>query len=622
MGNNIHIWDMEAQPPVDKSVVLLWQSYLGDSEGAVIALPRLVEDNAELLKRHYLSWIYELGQVEVDGHKVIDLLEIRPGLSFWWMTLIAEKCNFSSSPHIDDAIRLLAFDLWASENSIYSVKLTTENTQLAQCIRLWCQSKNTPFHWSRPATERGSFPQLAGMLPNTFSAMIKFIRRLWYSWPLKDVGVKNWVESKGQLAFFSYLLNQDVNPKKAGVFNEVYWGSLTSYLRENNIFANWLHIYCADASRRKASESAAKLISINNKNSHEVHVALESFLSVNVVLNSLRDWFKILKFAKSLQPKVSTIPCSGVNLWPLFKDEWTESFRGFAALNALLNLNLLDNALSTLPKHKLGIYLHEQQAWEYSLINQWKGLGHGRLLGAQHTTLLDWNLRNFNDPRCFDASTKNHLPMPDSIAINGPTAFSKMVDAEYPVENLLQVEALRYQYITKLKQDISDRGRMVGDAIRVLVVGDYLKGNTSRQIELLTSVTNLSTKRFEITVKPHPATVFDSRDFSNIDLVVSSVPLEELLGEFDLVFSSPITSAAVEAYCCGVPVVTMLDPQSLNLSPLRGYEDVFFVSTADEFTEVLESLDFAGRDRFEGHRFFNLDPDLNRWKTLLSESGL
>jgi surface carbohydrate biosynthesis protein (TIGR04326 family) len=102
------IWDADGEPPVGDWTTLLWRSYDTKGRKDVISIPQLVEDNAESLRARYLAWIYELGETKVKKKRIVDHLEIRPGFSYWWMTLLAQKCTYASSPNIYHAIRLLA----------------------------------------------------------------------------------------------------------------------------------------------------------------------------------------------------------------------------------------------------------------------------------------------------------------------------------------------------------------------------------------------------------------------------------------------------------------------------------------------------------------------------------
>lgn len=55
----------------------------------------------------------------------------------------------------------------------------------------------------------------------------------------------------------------------------------------------------------------------------------------------------------------------------------------------------------------------------------------------------------------------------------------------------------------------------------------------------------------------------------------------------DVAYSSGVTSAVVGAYCIRTPVISVFDPNLLNLSPLWGCEGVFFVGTSQELSNAL-----------------------------------
>ena len=95
-------------------------------------------------------------------------------------------------------------------------------------------------------------------------------------------------------------------------------------------------------------------------------------------------------------------------------------------------------------------------------------------------------------------------------------------------------------------------------------------------------------------------------------------PLGEILHHFDIAYCSNTTSAAVDAFVFGLPVVVMLDERELNFSPLRGHSGVRFVSTPGELAEALQTEGLITATNFDRYEFFYLDPELPRWKRLLS----
>jgi surface carbohydrate biosynthesis protein (TIGR04326 family) len=123
-----------------------------------------------------------------------------------------------------------------------------------------------------------------------------------------------------------------------------------------------------------------------------------------------------------------------------------------------------------------------------------------------------------------------------------------------------------------------------------------------------------------VTLKPHPALKINAADYMEIEINLVADPVQDLLGSCDVAYTSPVTSAAVDAYCFGVPVITALDSNALNLSPLRNCDDVCFVSTPEELSEALNSITPRDVGYYEKKEFFTLDSELPRWKKLLLES--
>lgn len=122
-----------------------------------------------------------------------------------------------------------------------------------------------------------------------------------------------------------------------------------------------------------------------------------------------------------------------------------------------------------------------------------------------------------------------------------------------------------------------------------------------------------------IIVKPHPACPVRPADYPDLKLEVTMDAVSKLLADCDVAYSSSTTSAAVDAYCAGVPVVSVLDPNTLNMSPLRGREGVLFASTPKELAEALVTATSYTHPVPGQRDFFTLDTELPRWRKLLRE---
>jgi surface carbohydrate biosynthesis protein (TIGR04326 family) len=292
---------------------------------------------------------------------------------------------------------------------------------------------------------------------------------------------------------------------------------------------------------------------------------------------------------------------------------------GVVAMQNILNLNLFEVSLACIPKQTFGIYLQENQGWEFGLIAKWRANGHGHLVGTPHSTVRYWDLRYFFDPRSYLRKDKFDMPIPDSVACNGRAMIDTYINGGYPTNYLVEVEALRYLYLEKYDNSKFSYKNKLNSAICLLVLGEYLNENTNKQIQLLVDAMPLIPVPIEITVKPHPNCPIDPANYPSINIKISSDTIENLLFQCDIAYSSAVTTASVDAYCFGLPVVSIIYPDTLNLSPLRGYPDVQFVRTPVELATALLTDFHNSRDSSIRKEFFNIDSALPRWHQLLIE---
>jgi surface carbohydrate biosynthesis protein (TIGR04326 family) len=625
LGNHIDIWDTDSLPQPGDGQLLLWRSYCKGSSKNAVSIPALVEEHSNFLRARYLSWVYDLGEAVFSGKRVVDHLEIRPNFSFWWMTLISSKCNYSGSPQITQAIRLMAFDLWASENKVDSITLSGSDDALSECLDIWSKKRGVKYEYERQETSDRlelNARRISSHLPNSLKAILCMFRYFWINWPFRAAGLSEWSDSRADVTFFSYFSNLEPDNQQQDRFRSKFWTRLPDELAKIHCKTNWLHIFFADSSHPTPKHGKIKVDRFNEMGlGEQVHTVLEAFLSWSVAVSTLKDWFGMSKFATMLEPTLQSTNSDGLNLWPLYQKEWFSSLCGAPSIMKILQLNLFESAVKALPKQTIGVYLYEQQSWELALINSWRKENHGKLIGAQHTTMIFWDLRYYHDPRSYEGNSPRCLPMPDLIAANSTLSLAALGNSGYPLENILNVEALRYLHlsgITSAPKNIINF-QTNSSVLRILVVGDYLASNNKMQMDLLSKAMMCSKLNVSITFKPHYACLVAPSSYPELDIKVTENSLESLFGDCDLVYSGPATSAAVDAYCSGVSVITALDENALNLSPLRNCTDVYFISTPLELSKALLSVNSADSKVRVKRDFFILDSDLPRWKELLLE---
>lgn len=631
-SNRMLIWDSGAKPTTDickgKENIVFWRSYSTHGLPGSVSIPRWVEDHAESLRKRYLAWIYEIGETVIRGKRLVDHMQLRSGFSSWWMSLLAEKCNFAKSPQIDDAVRLLAFTDWMNSRNTERVVLVSSNAALAECLKCWCSRKGIGFEWRRGKNKTlpvSPLRRLYARLPHALQALIWLACQIQSRRVLRGAGQQAWRQSQGQITFVSYLFNLVPGSAAQGVFDSGYWGNLPETLRKEGIKTNWLHLYVKDSLLPTAKDAAEQIRCFNQTGAGmQNHATLDSFMSMTVLGRVLRDWFGLLSKGWGLRMQMNMPRLDELDLWPLFKNDWKNSVSGATAMSNVLYLNLFEAAFSEISKQAIGVYLLENQGWEFGMLQAWKSNNHGQVVGCAHSTVRYWDLRYFFDPRSYCLKKANPLPTPDRVAVNGPAAKQTYLAGGYPAKGLVDAEALRYLYLNQLN---GERGKdynaytMPNSAKfplrRLLVLGGYTETVTRVTMQLLNDIADDLLDSISITVKPHPAMPVSTSDYPRLSFSASRLPISELLAESDVVCASAVTSAAVDCYCAGLPVITVLDPRALNMSPLRGVSGCTFVgSPAELATAINEVVTTPGSGNI-AEQFFNLDRRLPAWKKLL-----
>lgn len=614
------------EPPVReaKSIYLLWNSYTENITEGIFSIPIIVETEAETLRKLYLELVYKLGETKINGITITDLLEIRDGFSFWWMSLVVEKCNFSKSPEINDVIKFFAFNVWAKKNDVTEIVITINRRDIVKCFRIWCQSRKVKFCSAKRSGENKISIKQSGLykiFPYKIQAFAWLFVYLVRRWKLAGVGIKDWNNSHGKVSFISYLINLAPSNLANGEFGSRIWTTLPEKLESNGVKTNWLHMY-AKSNQVPDISTAKKIINNFNKNANgqQCHVMLESFLSFRIVGSMLTDWFKIVRRSRQIGATLKTVEIGGVNVWPLLEEDWNQSVFGKTAMSNFWHLNLFEKALKSIGNQEIGVYLQENMDWEFAYLWVWKAFGHNTVIGFSHSTVRFWDLRYFFDFRTYARNKKNPLPIPDRTAINGSAMRETMLNGGYTTDMLVNVEALRYNYLadvfSSVKQEfLKNKSK---DRLQFLVLGDSQPQDTKHLMDTLKNAFNDLRTPVNLIVKSHPLCPIYKDMNCKIQLNITDEPLEKLIPSVDLVYTGSMTTAAVEAYLFGIPVITLLNSELLNLSPLRKVDRVYFISSQEELIKAVEEI-AHNKDQVKERPsdYFYIDKELLLWKKLL-----
>jgi surface carbohydrate biosynthesis protein (TIGR04326 family) len=519
------------------------------------------------------------------------------------------------SPQIVTALKLLALEDMAAGSRVASLTLVSADAMLAAAMRAWCRVLGSRFEWRRAAAPRRTWwRRLPRKLPELMQALSFLV---WHYLRRRPLAAPSAGIARAPVTLIAYLFNFNAGDAAKGRFVSKFWGGLPALLAARGIEFQWL-VQFLEHEQLPDAHAAARLVRrLNDEPGQPPMLSIDGELGAATLKGALRDYARLLRAAWRLRGlRARFVPRdSRLDFWPLFAADWRRSLRGAEAMQNCVALNAIERAVRRLPRQRFGLYLQENIAWEFALLHAWRAAGHGPLIGVPHSTVRFWDLRYFFDQRSLAREGRVPLPLPDRVAVNGPAAEREYRASGYPGERLAPIEALRYSHLTGAARERP--GVAAGGAIRVLALTDYMPGAARAQMQWLGVAMRAMPPGSRLVVKAHPACPVRLEDFPGLDARLTAEPIEVLLDDCDVAFVSNTTSAGVDAFSSGVPVVSVRDGESFNFSPLRGLATVEFVNEARELAPALtRAAAAAGRAR-EQAEFFFLDRDLPRWRQLI-----
>lgn len=618
------IWDLPATPPPAwEGQIFHWCSMEAPPGG--ISIPAYLELHGDRLRQAYLSFVHALGALPVVGVPVRQHLQDGAGNNFWWMGLLAEKSPFKT-PEIYQALRLLALEDCLREAPPGAVELRSADRTLARAVRALCAQYQIAFSHVPQADSEPRKPLrtlLRQYLPECLQGLAAVGGHLVRRWPLRHMRPLRWNSGDGAFLLCSYFAHLDATAAKAGAFYSRQWGPLPGLLADSGLRLNWLQNFwpgdvatdarCGVALARRFNGAAEGL---------GQHGFADSYLGARVLLRVLGSWCFLLSRAWVLRGMASRLHAQHMQafLWPVLRAAWASSLVGRVGFANCLNVHLFDAALSDIPPQPRGLYLFENQAWEKAFLTAWRRHGHGHITGVVHATVPFWHLYYAEDPRCLQEVGADRRPMPDKVAVHGDGARDALLTQGYGASQLVEVEALRYLGLAQIGAVAAAQEGSKMQETRVLIVGDMEPDGLRDLLQTVRQAKELLPAGYRFVFKPHPAYLVDPVQMADVDIPVVGGNLAELLLRCDCVIAGNSTSACMDAFLAGKPVIIAHSGQYLNLSPLRGQTGAVFFESAQQLVAALGAGNGNKRRAPGGNAYFYLDGDLARWRSLLGLS--
>lgn len=607
------VWDCDSIAPQRVGTVIIWNGYPANSNSRnIFSLASEVEFRSEVIREQILAFVYQVGMKRIGKQTVIETLEIRESFSWWWMTLFALR-RWHDSSNLFELARLYALNGVLVEQQINVLVVTESMGQIEQGLISLCDSLGIAIHL--PADKRRPDRKRIRRIyvPKPILALATLLKEVVRSACLPTHPVST---NEGGICFFDYFSGLNLDEFARGNHKSRFWGPISG-MAESHVAKNlWFHVFSPTTefptlcSAQQALESSRSEI-LNN---HRILARRLNFRIIGRALNIyMKTSWKSLKI--SGKSRLFVDHDVGLDASDLFWDEWIDSLRGKSAIHHALLICTIEEIVRPLPKQRAAFFVMENQPWEIALQHVWRNCQTGPMIGVPHAAAKFWELRHFIDPRSRTASGIHKFPGPDRIAINSYKMRQLLESNGVIADQLVDVEAASYTHLTNLETSDKTSANTNEGSIRVLVFGDYNFDLTMSLLSALDEASKISELKFDKLFRPHPMCEISKELLDRSNLNTNHSQIAEQLANSDVVVATSTTSAAVEAFCLGIPVIIYLSADSFNFSPLRQEPGVFFARNAEDLADLLVEAVKVGRQIPK--TYFNMEPSFRQWRQLL-----
>ncbi len=602
------IWDGYGQPKDHHGLIIDWQGRAEERKNQ-IKIGEIVERDASFLRDKATSWSHEIAHIDIGGKSLVDLFEVRPGLSYWWMTSIGQQFNLSDVSEFNNLIKCMALERFLRSVKVSEVTLVSKNSKLITCLATLCKSLNIKFHCVNQGCKKSK--------KHSFYSFSIFWALIYFCWTffrvLPTLFLKPNVKLFSEVMFFDFLVHFDAQKAASGSFVSGYWGELLPKITEWEVKSVWTHMYFRTTSVPTLL-AASKLLAIVNSASkaNATHILFEQYYRLTTFLKAIKIYCKVRRVSKTLEAQLFQALANGsFDPSPFLVKEWQDTTYGKSAMKMCLQIALFEDFTKFLPRQKLAVYVKENQPWEVALLHFWREFGHGQIIGVPHSTIRFWDLRYHRAVQHWSLSGKS-FPLPDKTAVNGKLAKRMLAKSGIPKHQFVDVEALRFEHLIDIKAFAKNTSSDYSK--KIVVFGDFRHDNNKFMAMLLAAAITSCVKEYDIIYKPHPANIDSDSIQKFLSHQVSSATTKFLLSDCDIAVVGIASSVALEAYLTGVPVIQVLDGGDLNMSPLMGLPNVNFARSVSELAAMLQTPKVPNQTVANA---FNFDAKLNGWKKVL-----
>lgn len=578
----------------------------------------LIDDNKYEIRQKYLLWVCKIQNLKIHNKTVINHLKIDNNFSFWWMLPISEKSNFIKSFHINEILKLIALEQYVKQNKIKIIFTKNLNKTTNDLISFMARRNKIIFF---KHNEKKFFFLDLGIV-NFFKAFLWLFNYLYKRRSLFGLNLSKWDLTKNKICIVTYFFNINLNLIKKNIFSSFYFNSLIDKIHSKKMGINWLNIYFENEQMPNSKIAKSILSKINQINSKDIHLILDSFISIRIILLALKTWFKI--FYKSLiltKTKITQIDNSKYFL--ILADEFKNYLQSHHSLKNILVYFLMKEAFTRISKQNSCIFINENQPWEMALLSNYFENNHSNIIGYQHTTSRFWDLRNYYYKKNYQKnSILDSYPMPNHLAVHSKIFYNIFLKSHYPKKNLRIVEAVRYEKLIN-RNLYNNKNTFSGfdkKKINITIVLGALKNFDYALINCLKKNIFNFGDNYCFFLKnqfssDNTLSIQETDKFKNVQ-----GDFLDILKASDLVIISNPSSAVLDAMYMNIPFYVYDGGDFLNFSPMYSIIDNKYFIRDYNFVSKLKSFKKNSSKKFwsfNKKNILNANLNVTKWKKLI-----
>lgn len=630
-------------PPASGATLVYWARR--DVPKGALSLDAILDQELVDIRREHMNWAYDTGFLKIGSSDLATELSGGDEPSMWQTSLIYER-HPKVSPWLYPLYKLLCLESLLKRLDCRELEVYGSNPLLKKILARLCAEYSIKLSFSNGGSgilpRRSLKERFYFSIPAPLRALAryaiwrwKFKRRL----NLPDKTTPGWgkkLDDRETATIITYFPNIDLLDASRGRFRSRYWEKLHDLLNAEAKrerpggphFVRWLLIRFPSPDLTFKQCLALRDDFRKEGKDGLSYDYLEEFLTIGDALASWRRYasiaLKSLKIKKTFA-KNCHFKNSRLNFWPLAREQWAESFRGWRCLERCLQNAAFKRYAKFAGPQRWTLFPLENCPWERMAVRAIKSAkDYGPVYGVQHSIVRRTDFRYFDAPSTF-ANPVWNVCQPDIIGGNGQNAISQWLDNGLPISRLKMMEALRYLYLRPEKTEPNplppEPGEPLEDASEraLLVLTSFFGDETKAHLKLLGEALDARLlENWRILVKPHP--YYSVREWvdgrpekQKKRIRILAGPLSEILKPGVLVWASNSTTASLEAVLKGLPVIVMSPNNDFDLCPIQNLPNLPRAATLDDLKKGLKLT--RPLDLPPG--YLDLDPHLDAWRELL-----